>query len=709
MNFYQPNSTISPNFSGNDIELGKIVNTLWRGKWIIFTLIILCYGASDIYNRYLSVELYPSTAKIALEEGKPRKVLTNIESVETRSLITDIDINTEIEILRSGELVGKLVDSLDLTNQSALNPYLREPSLLRSFITNLLPFFDILPDTSKTMPSLEKQRSSVFSHVRNSMAFSNTPNTRVINILVTTTNADLSVIIANKMAELYIKSKIQIKLKELKTATDFLSNRASELKHDFENLKIKLASFSSKSKLINPDNLVAQVIKLRDLRMRLSDASKLVITETNKHTKLLSLRESGNLKELINYADNFRLNRTFQRYSNNNLSLEGINLEINRHILNLESEHKRKQKQLLALKRSESLLASQIERQSQELIILEQLELETEAARLLYESFFTRLLETEVQLGLETADARILATATKKGTTNLNKSQIIIIGCTIGFIIGAGIVLMREFRFSGYRSINELRDNSGYRVLASVPFISVKHKKSAISYLKNNPNSLVAEAVRNMRTSILMSQLDIIPQVIMFTSSVPKEGKTMLTFALAQNMVGLGKRILLIEADIRRSTHSVKINRQNTVAFVDLILGNKEFKDVNLFVEELGHDILTASKTDMNAADIFASHQFPKLLTELRNHYDYILIDSPPVLSVPDARLIGANSDVSIYIVKWDKTTRDQVDQGLDMLTSIGINATGLVLNQVDPRRMKTYGYISPYGYNAYGSEYYDS
>ena len=84
----------------------------------------------------------------------------------------------------------------------------------------------------------------------------------------------------------------------------------------------------------------------------------------------------------------------------------------------------------------------------------------------------------------------------------------------------------------------------------------------------------------------------------------------------------------------------------------------------------------------MNAADIFASHRFPKLLTELRNHYDYILIDSPPVLSVPDARLIGANSDVSIYIVKWDKTTRDQVDQGLDMLTSIGINATGLVLNQ---------------------------
>ena len=196
----------------------------------------------------LVVQLYPATAKIALEEGKPRKVLTNIESVETRSLITDIDINTEIEILRSGELVGKLVDSLDLTNQSAFNPYLREPSLLRSFKTNLLPFLTFCQTLQKLCHLLEKQRSSVFSHVRNSMAFSNTPNTRVINILVTTTNADLSVIIANKMAELYIKSKIQIKLNELKTATDFLSNRASELKYDFENLKIKLASFSSQIK-----------------------------------------------------------------------------------------------------------------------------------------------------------------------------------------------------------------------------------------------------------------------------------------------------------------------------------------------------------------------------------------------------------------------------------------------------------------------------
>jgi capsular exopolysaccharide synthesis family protein len=195
----------------------------------------------------------------------------------------------------------------------------------------------------------------------------------------------------------------------------------------------------------------------------------------------------------------------------------------------------------------------------------------------------------------------------------------------------------------------------------------------------------------------------------MLTSSVPKEGKTLLSFALAQNMVGLGKRILLIEADVRRRVHSIEFDRNNSVSLLDLIAGNKNLGEVSLYAEELGFDILTATRSDENAADIFASQRFSKLLTELREHYDYIIIDSPPILAVPDARLIGNISDFNIYIVKWNKSTRAQVDQGLDMLSSIGVNTIGLVLNQIDTRKTKTYGYTGSYGSGAYGSEYYES
>jgi Mrp family chromosome partitioning ATPase len=138
-------------------------------------------------------------------------------------------------------------------------------------------------------------------------------------------------------------------------------------------------------------------------------------------------------------------------------------------------------------------------------------------------------------------------------------------------------------------------------------------------------------------------------------------------------------------------------------------MGHKEFKDVNPFVEELGFDILSATRSDMNAADLFASERFPKLLTELREYYDYIIIDSPPVLSVPDARLISTISDISIYIVKWNKTTHAQVEQGIDMITSMGVKTIGLVLNQIDSNKAKTYGYTGSSGYDTYGSKYYES
>ena len=709
MNFYNPNHTPNQRISDGEIDLVKLAASLWRGKWIVLAFVLFCVCVADFYVRHVAVPLYPATAKIALKEHQPEKILTDIESLMSNGPITDSGINTELEVLRSRDLVGKLVDSLDLTNQPAFNPLLREPRLSSQIRAQLFTLFGVASEKPKTPRSPEEVRSIVINSVLNAMAFSNTRNTRVINISVTTTDAALSALMANKMATLYIENQIQIKLEALASATEFLSRRTSELKHDFEELKAELANFSSQSELVNPTVLKSQEIQLRDLRTRLWEKAESVVEKTDTRTVLLSFREAGNLQALIKHADDFRLNRAISEYRNNKISLDGLNLQVEHFMLDNEVEAEREQKQLSALEASESILAKQIERQSQELIVLQQLERETEAARLLYESFFTRLLEMNVQLGLETADGRLLSTAIQRGPSSPIKSKILSLGGAIGLMMGASLVLFWELRFSGYRSVNELRDQSGYSVLAAVPLIPVRDRKNIISYLKTKPDSMVSEAVRNLRTSILMSNLNQVKQVIMLTSSVPKEGKTILSFALAQNMVGLGKRILLIEADIRRRVQSVEIDRDNTVALLDLVAGDKKLKEVSLYVEELGFDILTATRSDKNAADIFASQRFSELLTELREYYDYIIIDSPPVLAVPDARLIGAVSDANIYVVEWNKTTVAQVDQGLDMLSSIGVNTIGLVLNQIDPHKTKTYGYTGSYGYGAYGSEYYES
>ena len=709
MNFHNPNHTPSQSISDGDIDLVKLAASLWRGKWIVLVFVLFCVVFADFYVRYVAVPLYPATTKIALKENQPEKILTDIESLMANGPITDTGINTELEVLRSRDLVGKLVDSLDLTNQPDFNPLLREPRLSNQIKTQLFAFFGVASEKPKISRSPEEVRSIAISSVLNVMAFSNTKKTRVINISVMTTKPDLSVRMANKMAKLYIENQIQFKLDALASATEFLSSRTSELKNDFEDLKTELANFSSQSELVNPTILKSQEIQLRDMRTRLMEKAEIIAEKSDRRTILQSFREAGNLLGLIKHADDFRLNRAISEYRNNKISLDDLNMQIEQFMLKNDVELEREQKQLSALETSESLLTKQIERQSKELLVLQQLKRETETAGLLYESFFKRLQEMNVQLGLEAADGRLLSTATQSGPSSPIKSKILSLGGLIGLIIGASLILFWELRFSGYRSVNELRDKSGYSVLAGVPLIPLRNRKTAISYFKTKPNSMVSEAVRNLRTSILMSNPNQDKKVIMLTSSIPKEGKTILTYALAQNMVGLGKRILLIEADIRRRVHSVKIDRNNTVALLDLMMGHKEFKDVNPFVEELGFDILTATRSDMNAADLFASGRFPKLLTELREYYDYIIIDSPPVLSVPDARLISTVSDINIYIVKWNKTTRAQVDQGLDMISSMGVKTIGLVLNQIDPNKTKTYGYTGSYGYDTYGSKYYES
>jgi len=705
---YSATTYPNPGNVGGEIVFTVLCGALWQSRWLILVFAALSVVIAHYYVSRVAVPLYPATATVALQEDKS-EVISDIESIMLGRPITKMGINTELEVLRSRDFVGQLVDKLDLVSQPVFNQNLRQQSLFSRLKTQLLRQFGATLKVQQSVPNSDQVRSNVISSVLDTISVSNIRNTLVIKISVTTTDAARSVLMANTLAELYIENQIQVKLEALASATEFLSSRTSELKQSFEDLKKEMVKFSDKSDIVSPVVLDAQKAQLRELRLRLAEAEEHLVGQKTKQASLRSLREAGDLESLINTANEFHLNRAISLYRKQLMSRADFEQKVGHFMLQIKAEEERQEEQFIALKESEAVLSDRIERQSQELIVHQQLERETEAARLLYESFFNRLQEMNVQLGLETADGRLLSKAIQTGASGPKKNQTLFLAGIIGLMMGAGLVLLRELRFTGFRTTNELRDNSGFGVLASVPLIPARNRRAVISYLKDKPNSLVSEAVRNLRTSILMSNVDRVPQVIMLTSSIPGEGKTILTFALAQNMVGLGKRVLLIEADIRRHVYTVDIDRRNTVALLDLLTDKIKHDDVSLFVEELGFSILTGTKSDINAADLFASERFSNLLTELRKEFDYILIDTSPVLSVPDARVIGAISDANIYIVEWNKTTRAQVHQGLEMLSSVGVGTTGLVLNQINTKKMKFYGYTAQYGYDAYGSEYYDS
>jgi len=345
------------------------------------------------------------------------------------------------------------------------------------------------------------------------------------------------------------------------------------------------------------------------------------------------------------------------------------------------------------------------------LIQLQQLTREAEAIRLLYEYFLTRLKETSAQQGIQQADSRILSNAVVPNIpASPRKSLILAMSGILGLMIGVGLVLLREARNSGFRTARDLEVHTGYTVMGQIPMIPARTRKKILKYLHSKPTSAAAESVRNLRTSVLLSNVDNPPKVILSTSSVPGEGKTTNSLALAHNLVGLGKSVLLIEGDIRRRTFSEYFDDLPEKGLVAALAGDQTLQESLHYSVELGADILIGEKTSVNAADLFSSDKFKALIKTVRAQYDVVIIDSPPVLVVPDARILAQVSDAVLFSVHWDKTTRHQVDEALRLFHNSNQRITGLVLSQINAKQMKKYGYGGRYGaYSGYGSKYYNN
>ena len=284
------------------------------------------------------------------------------------------------------------------------------------------------------------------------------------------------------------------------------------------------------------------------------------------------------------------------------------------------------------------------------------------------------------------------------------------------FLVGVGIILVVQFTQRGIRSAGELESLSGQNVMGQIPLSPVKDRKKLLEYLRNKPTSAMSEAVRNLRTSVTLTNPKNPPNVIMITSSVPGEGKTTVAASLALNLASLGKKVLLIDGDIRRNTLSdyfKGVDTENKPGIVSLLDGDVSLQEAVLTLPDTGIDVLMSEKSVQNAADIFASGPFSNFMRTLREHYDHVIIDTPPVLAVPDARVIARFADAVLYIVGWNKTHREQVREGISELRSLGVTISGVVLNQIDGRKMSRYGYgyggYSRYGSRKYGQGYYDN
>lgn len=707
--------TVSEN---SEIDLREVLATLWRGKWLIALCAILAAAFGVFYAVSVAVPEYSANTVVMLESREEKVV--DIESVMSGLSADSATVNTEVEVIRSRELMRKLVERMELTNDPEFNkklrpvPTLSPGNLIKLFRTHVLGQTVVDPELS------ERQiRDATIDSLLSSVRVRNLRDSYVFEIRVESQNGMKSVEIANTLADLYINQQLEVKFQATEQATTWLSERVGDLQTSLEQAEADVKEFAASTDLISVEALTGlnrQIKELRDRRASAQMAFDDLKTQSAALRAAQSMADASAMARAVLDPDLARLARDADLAPDARLVLEGsggaeadLRRGISRALMRLELDQSRTLAQMAALDKSLEELGAQIEGQSADLVKLRQLERESEASRLIYEFFLSRLKETSVQQGIQQADSRVLSYAVEPlEPFKPRKSLVVAMAFFMGVIFGAGIVLWREMRQTTIRSAEDLERNFDVTVMGQIPKIPHRKRSNVLAYLVDRPNSAAAEAVRNLRTSVLLSNLDRPPQVVMSTSSLPGEGKTTQSLALAQNLSGLGKKVMLIEGDIRRRVFSQYFDVKDPKGLLPLLAGDVTLDEAKTYVEQVGVDVLVAQPSKVNAADLFSSDKFKALIDDLREAYDYIVIDTPPVLVVPDARVIGQSVDVILYTVKWDQTTRAQVRDGLRMFETVGLDVTGLVLGQIDARGMKRYGYGGSYGaYSAYGSKYY--
>ncbi|WP_233270666.1 GumC family protein [Chachezhania sediminis] len=670
------------------IDLGSLSSVLWRGKYLVCAVMLLTTFLAGLYAYVLAVPLYQSTAVVMLNNRQEQVV--DLESVIGGLGADSEAVNTEVEVLKSRSLLGRVVKKLDLTNDPEFNTLIAEPSFFEGLKQNVGRGVKTVlgiraPQQPPLSPEAEARRhlETTINGLLERQTIRNVPQSLVFQITMQTESPAKSALVADTIADTYILDQLEAKFEATEQATSWLSDRVAELQVQLEAAEERVKTFRANIDLVSPEALQGLEVQLKETRDRIANVA---LSRDAAQDRLDGMSETGN-------------EQTRMR---------------------LELDIRRASDQIVALETLQRQLESQIDQQSSDLIRLQQLTRESEASRLLYEYFLGRLKETSVQQGIQQADSRVLSDAVIPIMPSApRKSLILAMGIFMGFLIGSALVLWREMMRDTFRTPSDMEFLTGHTSMGQIPLIPARKRKDAIAYLQQKPTSAVAEAIRNLRTSVLLSNIDHPPQLIMVTSSLPGEGKTTVSIALAQNIASMGRKTLLIEGDMRRRIFGEYFEVADKTGLSRILFDGVPLMEAVTKLENHDFDVLLADKSPANAADLLSSQKFRALLDEAREHYDQIVIDTPPVLVVPDARIVAQLADAVLFVVRWDKTLKGQVLAGLNEFDSANRPVDGLVMNQVNLRKMRSYGTYGGYGrygrygaygaYGSYGSKYYNN
>lgn len=289
--------------------------------------------------------------------------------------------------------------------------------------------------------------------------------------------------------------------------------------------------------------------------------------------------------------------------------------------------------------------------------------------------------------------------------TKPQRARVMAMALALGLMLGIGIALLREWTDHRLRSAEEIASVLGVPVLGVVPHIAEKLEKASRARLVAlDTRSNAAEAYRTVRTAVYFGVPDGQGKTLLVTSPTAGDGKSTLASNLAIAMAQAGQRTLIIDADFRKPVQHSIFELEQEYGLSSVLAGQGSLEKGIRSTSVPGLDVLPCGPIPPNPSEMLNSKNFAEILDSLAQRYDHVIIDSPPVMPVTDARILGAMCSITVLVLRAEKTTRKMAEAAREGLRSTGARILGAVVNDL-PIGHGRYGYYS-YGYYGYGYGY---
>jgi polysaccharide biosynthesis transport protein len=702
---------------------------LRKHQWMILTFLLLVVTIVTIAS-FKMKPVYVASARVEVDPENDNPLPFQENNSYEEYIDLDNYIDTQTKIIQSQTLAMDTIRSVDLPSYPEFGgnpktlvdagPNQKEPPILADFLSRL--------------------------------TVSRVPESRLIEVEFAAEDAQLAARVVNAHLENYKEHNFKSRYDATMQASSFLSSELEELRIKMEKSDAAEVAYERENQIWMVDaNQNTTTQKLQELSNSLTTAqtdlaekeATYELAHSDTSGSMAAVQGNPEVQDLIKskaqldaqYAEMLaQFGPNWPKVQVTKAQADALAAQLKEAkaeaVRQIDNEYHQAEAREALLQRDldrQELLADNM---AQKLVDYNMLKHDAESNKELYDGLLQKLKEAGISAGLRTSNIRVVDPALVPSfPARPQKARNILLALLVGLVGGVGLAFLREYLDNTVKSPDDVQHLSGLPCLAVVPSFAAGNGGRPLARISKQvgsggngdarvelvslqqPKSLVSEAFRALRTSLLLSQAEHAPQVILVTSALPREGKTTSAANLAITLAQLGDRTMLMDSDLRKPGIRRALNLPNghgrDIGLSSYLAGVAPLQDIVVPHPTVPNlDAIPTGPIPPNPADLLSSHRMAEAVENLRQRYKFVVIDSPPIMAATDAVILSALTDGVVLVVWSNETPKEAFSRTRDLLAAVKGRLLGVVLNAVDsgaPDYYYSYRYY-PYSYG-YGED----